>query len=126
MVEYFDYNIVFLAEYAADLLKHTRMNNHTIKLKVSKQLLFGSIYSLEPIELETLKIYLETNLANGFIRLFKSFIRIPILFNQKPNKSLYLYIDYQDLNNQLSKTNIYYSLLKNCWINLAGLRDLPN
>ena len=54
-------------EYAAELLKNTRINKHTIELEEGKQLFFGPIYSLEPIELKILKTYIETNLANGFI-----------------------------------------------------------
>ena len=49
------------------LLEYIRINNYTIKLEKNKQLLFSSIYSLQPIKLETLKIYIKTNLANGFI-----------------------------------------------------------
>ena len=43
------------------------MNKYIIKLKKDKQPLFGLIYNLEPIELETLKTYIQINLANGFI-----------------------------------------------------------
>lgn len=57
------------------------MNNHAIKLEESKQPLFGSIYSLELIELEMLKTYIKINLANDFIRPFKSRAGAPILFN---------------------------------------------
>ena len=70
------------------------MNEHAIKLEEGKQLLFGPIYSLGPIELETLKTYIETNLANGFIRPFKSPTEALILFDRKPDISLYLYVDY--------------------------------
>ena len=43
-------------EYIVELSKHTRINDYAIKLKKGKQLLFRLIYSLEPVELETLKI----------------------------------------------------------------------
>ena len=49
------------------LLKHTRINNHVLKLEKGKQLLFNLIYSLGPVELEILKTYIKINLANGFI-----------------------------------------------------------
>ena len=65
--EYSDYSNVFLAKNVAELLDNTGINEHTIKLKKSKQPPFGPIYSLGSVELETLKIYIETNLANGFI-----------------------------------------------------------
>ena len=51
------------------------------------------------MELKTLKAYIETNLANGFIRESKSPAGAPILFDQKSNGSLRLCVDYQGLNN---------------------------
>ena len=98
-VEYSDYSIVFSAENAAELPKNTEMNEHTIKLEEGKQLLFGPIYSLRPVELETLKTYIKTNLANGFIYPFKFPVKAPILFNRKPNRSFRLCVDYRGLNN---------------------------
>ena len=44
-----------------------RMNDYAIKLKKSKQPLFRLIYSLGLVKLETLKIYIKSNLANGLI-----------------------------------------------------------
>ena len=55
------------------------------------------------MELEMLKIYIVNNLANRFIRSFKSFIKAPIFFNKKPDGSLRLYADYQGLNNLIIK-----------------------
>ena len=63
------------------LLRYIKINNYIIKLERRKQLLFGPIYSLKLIELEILKTYFKTNLANNFIQSFKSLIRIFILFN---------------------------------------------
>ena len=79
--EYFNYSNNFLAENAVELPEIIGINEHTIKLKEDKQPFFGPIYSLSPVELETLKIYIETNLDNDFIRLFKSLACEPILFN---------------------------------------------
>ena len=97
--EYSDYNNVFSAENATELPENTGMNEHTIKLEEGKQLSFGPIYSLRPVELETLKTYIETNLANGFIRPSKSPAGAPILFDRKPDGSLRLCVDYRGLNN---------------------------
>ena len=63
-----------------------------------------------PIELKTLKIYIETILANGFIWSFKSLAKAYILFNKKQNKSLHFYMDYCGLNN-LTIKNKYLLLL---------------
>ena len=97
--EYSNHSDVFSAETAAELLKNTKMNEYAIELEESKQPPFGPIYSLGPIELETLKIYIEINLANGFIRPFKYPARALIFFDKKPDGSLRLCVDYWDLNN---------------------------
>ncbi len=51
------------------------------------------------MELETLKAYIENNLASGFIRPSKSPAGAPILFDKKPDSSLRLCVDYRGLNN---------------------------
>ena len=48
---------------------------------------------------ETLKTYIKTNLANCFIRSFKSPTYALVLFVKKSDRSLGLYINYRDLNN---------------------------
>ena len=75
------------------------MNEYAIELEESKQPLFGPIYSLGLVELETLKTYIETNLGNGFIGPSKSLARALIFFDRKPDRSLRLCVDYQGLNN---------------------------
>ena len=97
--KYSNYSNVFLAENAAELLENTGINEHAIELKEGKQPSFRLIYSLGPVELETMKTYIETNLANGFICSSKSPVGASILFDRKPDGSLYLYIYYWDLNN---------------------------
>lgn len=92
--EYFDYNNVFLAEYITELLENTKINKHAIKLKEGKQSSFGLIYSLGSVELEMLKTDIKTNLVNSFIWSSKSLANASILFNQKPDKSLYFCVDY--------------------------------
>ena len=101
--EYFDYSNVFSAEYIVELPENTGMNEHAIELEKGKQPFFEPIYSLEPVELETLKTYIKTNLANGFIWPFKSPTEAPILFDRKPDRSLRLCVDYRGLNNLIIK-----------------------
>ena len=102
-VEYSNYSNVFSVEYVVEFPENTRMNEYAIKLKKGKQPLFGPIYSLEPVELDTLKTYIKTNLANGFIWPFKSPTEAPILFDRKPDRSLRLCVDYRGLNNLIIK-----------------------
>ncbi len=97
--EYADFADVFSPKLAAELPEHTGINDHAIELVDNRQPPYGPIYSLGPVELETLKAYIENNLANGFIRPSKSPAGAPILFDKKPNRSLRLCVDYRGLNN---------------------------
>ncbi len=75
------------------------MNDHAIELDEGKQPHYDPIYSLGPVELETLKTYIETNLKNRFIRPSKTPASVPILFDRKPDGSPRLCVDYRGLNN---------------------------
>ena len=92
-----------------ELLENTGINENAIELEEDKQPLFGPIYSLGLVKLKILKTYIETNLANGFIRPSKSPTGSPILFDWKPNRKLCLCVDYWGLNNITIKNQ--YSLL---------------
>ena len=108
--EYLDFEDVFSKKSAALLPEHTKINTHAIDLQKSKQLLYGPIYSLGPVELKTLKIYIETNLANSFICLSKSPTSALILFDKNSNRSLQLCVNYWGLNN-ITLKNRYQLLL---------------
>ena len=98
-VEYLDFADIFSPDLASELSEHTGINDHAIELVEVQQPPYGLIYSLEPVELETLKAYIETILANGFIRPSKSPAGAPILFDQKTDGFLELCVDYRGLNN---------------------------
>ena len=104
--EYLDFADIFLKKSANVLPDQTGANKHTIELEKGKQPPYRPIYSLEPVEFKTLKTYIKTNLANGFIRVLKSPAGAPILFVRKPNSSFRLYVNYQGLNN-LTIKNCY-------------------
>ena len=65
--EYSDFANVFLEKSAIIFPEQIGANNHAIKLEKGKKPFYGPIYSLKPVELKILKIYIETNLANDFI-----------------------------------------------------------
>ena len=65
--KYADYADVFSFDLAMELPENTGINKHAIELQDGKQPLYGPIYSLGPVELETLKTYIETHLKTGFI-----------------------------------------------------------
>ena len=97
--KYLDFTDVFLEEKALVLPERTELNKHAIDLEDGKQPPYGPIYSLGPVELETLKTYIETHLKTGFIWPSKSPAGAPILFDKKPDGSLRLCVDYRGLNN---------------------------
>ena len=94
LTEYLDFADVFSPDLASELPEHTGINDHVIELVDGQQPPYGPIYSLGPVELEILKAYIETNLANGFIRPSKSPVGASILFGRKSDGSLQLCVDY--------------------------------
>ena len=100
-----------MAENAAEFPENIGMKKHAIELEEDKQPPFEPIYNLGPMELETLKTYIETNLANGFIRPSKSPVEALILFDQKPDRSVRFCVDYQGFNNIIIKNRYLLPLI---------------
>ena len=92
--KYFNFADVFSSNLVIELTKNTSINKYAIELIKRKQQLYGPIYALSPVKLETLKTYIKTHLKTGFIQSFKSFAGIPILLDKKPDTSFCLYVDY--------------------------------
>ncbi len=101
--KYADFTDVFSPKLAVELLEYIEINDHAIELVDDQQPPYGPIYSLGPVELETLKAYIKNNLANDFIRPSKSPAKAPILFDKNSDGSLRLCVDYQGLNNLIIK-----------------------
>ena len=111
LVEDFYYSNIFSTENPIKFPENTRINEHVIELERDKQLIFGSIYSLELVKLETLKTYIKTNLANGLVQPFKSPVRASILFDKKSDESLCFYVNYWGLNNITIKNQYLLPLM---------------
>ena len=111
LTKYSDFAGVFSKEKTLILPEVTEWNQYVIKLQEGQQPLYGPIYSLGPVKLKTLKSYIETNLANDFIWPSKSPAGTPILFVEKPDGSLRLYVDYWGLNNLTIKNRYPLSLI---------------
>lgn len=97
--KYSDFADIFSLDFAAKLLEYAGINDHFIDSDKGKQPLYRPMYSLGQVQLQTLKTYIELNLASGFIRLLKSIAGAPILFIRKKNRSFRLCVDYWVLNN---------------------------
>ena len=106
--KYSDFADIFSADLVSKLLEHTGINKHAIELVNGQQPPYGSIHSLGPVELEILKAYIETNLANRFIRLSKPPAGTSILFNRKLDGFFRLWVNYRGFNNLTIKNR--YSL----------------
>ena len=102
-VKYSDFAEIILKELVKVLPEQTCINEHAIKLEEGKQPPYKPVYSLGLVELETFKIYIETNLANSFIQLSKFPTSAPIFFVHKPNNSFCLYVNYRGLSNLIIK-----------------------
>ena len=63
------------------------INKHTIKLEKGKKPPHWPIYSLEPVKLKSLKIYIKTYHKIGFIQSPKFSASTSILFGKKPDSS---------------------------------------
>lgn len=103
--KYFDYANVFFFDLVMELLKNMGIRKHAIKLIEGKKPLYRPFYALGPVELETLKTYIETYLKSEFIQPSKSPANISILFDKKSDSSFRLWIDYWGLNNNLTIKN---------------------
>ena len=97
--KYLDFTDIFLEKSANVLLEQIEVNKHNIMLKKGKQPLYRPVESLGLVELKTLKTYIKTNLANGFIQASKLPAGPSILFVHKSNTSFGLYVNDQELNN---------------------------
>ena len=97
--QYINFADMFSLDLVFKLFKHIGINDHAIKLVNGQQLVYGPIYSLRLVELKTLKAYIETNLANGFIRPSKLPASAPIFFDRKSNSLLRLCVNYKGLHN---------------------------
>ena len=72
--------------------------DHAIDIEPGAKLPHGRIYNLSEVKLATLKAYIETNLASGFIQRSSSPAAAPILFAKKKDGGLHLCVDYCALN----------------------------
>lgn len=81
--KYYDFAYVSFKKKALVFSEQTNFNKHVIKLEKDKQPHYRLFYSLELVELKTLKIYIETYLNTGFIWPSKFLTRALILLNKK-------------------------------------------
>ena len=104
--EYHDYADVFSKAEASKLAPH---RPYDLKINLEEGTApppISTMYSLSPIELETLREFIDENLSKGFIRSATSPHGAPVLFSRNSNGSLRLCVDYRGLN-KISKKDRY-------------------
>lgn len=109
--KYTDFVEVFLPKLAIELLQYMGINNYSIELVDDQQPSYSPIYSLGLVEFETFKAYIKNNPANCFIRPSKLPAGASIFFNKKPDRSLRLCVDNQNLNNLTIKNRYLLPLV---------------
>jgi len=102
---YHDFADVFSKVKALVLAPH-REYDLKIELEEGAPLPPGRLYSLSPVELETLRGFIDENLCFGFICLTSSSHAAPVLFVKKKDGSLQLCVNYRGLN-KISKKDRY-------------------
>jgi len=95
--EYHEYADVFSKSKVETLAPHCPYNLR-IDLEKDSYPLVGTIYFLSKFEQETLKKFIDENLTNGFIHSTSLPHGAPVLFVKKKNGSLWLYVDFHELN----------------------------
>jgi len=99
--EYHDYADVFSKAKASELPPH-RDYDLKIDLEEGTSPPLGTLYSLSPVELSTLRTFINENLNTGFICPTASSHAAPVLFIKK-DSSLCLCIDFRGLNKIIKK-----------------------
>ena len=79
---------------------------------------FCPIYSLNRVELVTLREWIKENLDKGFIRSSSSPVAVPVLFAKKADGSLRLCVDYRRLNEGTIKNRYPLTLLHDTSLHL--------
>jgi len=94
--QYNRYADVFSEENADKLSSH-QDHDHVIETE-RHELLYDSLYNLSETELQVLREYLDNILVKKWIQHFISSAEASVLFVLKNEESLYLCVDYRDLN----------------------------
>lgn len=121
--EYFNFADIFTSQMVAKLPKHTRIDDYAINLVKNRQSSYAFIYCQRKIELETLKIYIKTNLPNAIKKSCTSPTNIPIIFVLKFDRCLDLYVDYSGFHYETIKKQYPRLLIDNTLDGLGWVKQ---
>ena len=106
----------------ADVLPQHSQHNIATELEADKQPSFGLIYDFSIPELDEFCEYVNEMLAKKFITLSKSPLWALVLFINKKDRSLRLYINYHGLNAIIKKNKHLLPLVRTLLDCLAGAK----
>jgi len=95
---------------------------HPIVLEDGKRPPFRPLYNMSHTELGTLREYLDTAMANGWIRRSESPAGAPVLFVPKKDGTLRLCVDYRGLNDVTVKNRCPLPLISETLDRLSGAK----
>ena len=120
LVEYKEYEFLFLEGPRTGALPKHQPWDHEIPIEPGKSPSFRPIYQLSERELAMLKEYIDVNLEKGFIRLSTSPAASPLLFVPKKNGKLRPCVDYRQLNSITIKDRYPLPLINELYNRLRG------
>jgi hypothetical protein len=111
-----------LGKTKAETLAPHRPIDHAIDLEPGFKIPYRRIYNLSEVKLRTVKAYIKTNLSNGFIQRPLSSAAAPILFANKKDGGLRLWVDYRALNSATVKNRYPLPLISEMLDRMPGAR----
>jgi len=103
--------VLICANYWCNASKLSLHENHDHAIEITAELSYKLLYNLSNTELATLRQYLNDVLVKEWIKHFISSTDAFILFIFKKNNSIYLCINYWDLNKIIVKNRHLLSLI---------------
>jgi len=105
----------------AEMLAPHRPIDHAIDLELGFKIPYGRIYNLSEFKLRTLKAYIDTNLANGFIQRSSSSAAAPIFLQRRKTAAYdYAWTTGRSIRWR-SKTGTHYPISGRCLTECAEL-----
>ena len=92
----------------------------TIELHLGASPISMTLHRMAPAELQDIKVQLQELLDKGFIRPSTSPWGAPVLFAKKKNNTLWLFLDYRQLNRDTIKNRYPLPRIDNLFDQLRG------
>ena len=115
-----EYEYIFLDELPG--LPPYRDVDFAIELHLGTSPISMTLHRMGPVESQELKVQVQEFWDKGFIKLSTSPLGAPVLFSKKRDKTLWLFIDYRQLNRDTIKNRYPLSRIDDFFDQLRGAR----